>query len=76
MFDKTDSCMYGLRLEDKRGKLLLKVGKIDEWTSKPGIAVSTIELMDGERIVGTRSSQCGFMHAPHFDMQFVIGRVH
>ena len=31
MFDKTDSCLYGLKFEDLRGNTLLKVGKIDEW---------------------------------------------
>lgn len=75
MFDKTDSCIYGLKFEDKRGYTLLKVGKIDEWVTKPGIGVRSVTLHEGERLVGVRSSQCGFLHAPHFDLQFVIGRL-
>ena len=75
MFDKTDSCIYGLAFQDRKQNTLLKVGMIDEWRHKPGIAVKGITLEANERLVGVRSGQCGFVKAQHFDLQFVIGRI-
>ncbi len=60
--------MYGIKFEDRFGLVLLAAGKTEIRSDEFGFGVKIVELRDGERLVGVKSTQNGFISAQHFDL--------
>ena len=70
-----EGCMTGIKIIDKQGETVLNVGTMDTLHSA-WFNYHHIELKDGERLLGVKSSnRFNTEGLHHFDLQFVIGRV-
>ena len=73
---KVEDALLGLKLFDKKGSVVLKIG-LDWVEPEVGGKTHTVYLENGERVIGykSRSSPDFPNHAYHFDFQLIIGRL-
>ncbi len=74
---KKNSCLLGIRVYNKSGKVIFTTGNYIEnntYRTRTANQLVSFELAAGERIIGIRSHDCGNGLAYHFNVQVVIGR--
>jgi len=61
---------------DKRGKVLLTAGDIDDFNARNSslVRVKEFVIREDEKLIGIKSGQRKFKDARHYDLQFHIGR--
>lgn len=76
MQSQTDSCLHGIKFIDKKGKVLLMAGDIENPLARNSTLMRVKEhvLREDERLVGFRSGSRKYKDARHYDLQLVIGR--
>ncbi len=76
MQSQIDSCLHGIKFLDKKGKVLLAGGDIENPLARNSTLMRVKEhmLRDDEKLVGFKSGQRKYKDARHYDLQFVVGR--
>lgn len=70
MYRKYNSLMMGLKFKDSNDKTLLATEFIDIPHAKndSAMAITEIQLKEGERLMGFKSGDRGWRQARHFDL--------
>ena len=76
MQSQIDSCLHGIKFLDKKGKVLLVGGDVENPLARNSTLMRVKEhlMRDDERLVGFKSGQRKYKDARHYDLQFVVGR--
>lgn len=69
MQNQTNSCLHGFKFLDKRGKVLLTAGDIDDPNARESslIRVKEFVIREDERLCGVKSGQRKCRDARHYD---------
>ena len=69
MQNQTNSCLHGIKFLDKRGKVLLAAGDIDNEQARSSILLKTKEyvIRDDEKLIGIKSGSRKFKDFRHYD---------